>query len=52
MALNRLQESGTKTLPVTHAGQLVGLITMENITEYLMIRSALKAASNVPQTFG
>jgi predicted transcriptional regulator len=51
MALNRLQESGTKTLPVTHAGQLVGLITMENITEYLMIRSALKAASNVPQPF-
>jgi CBS domain-containing protein len=51
MALSRLQESGTKTLPVTHAGQLVGLVTMENITEYLMIRSALKAASNVPQPF-
>ena len=45
LALMRLQESGAKTLPVTHAGQLVGLITMENITEYLMIRSALKAAS-------
>jgi Zn-dependent protease len=51
MALNRLQESETKTLPVTHAGQLVGMITMENITEYLMIRSALKAASKVPQPF-
>jgi Zn-dependent protease/predicted transcriptional regulator len=51
MALNRLQESGTKTLPVTHAGQLVGMITMENITEYLMIRSALKAASKIPQPF-
>jgi Zn-dependent protease/predicted transcriptional regulator len=49
MVLMRLQESGTKTLPVTHTGQLVGLITMENITEYLMIRSALKAASNIPQ---
>lgn len=48
-ALTRLQESGSKTLPVTHAGQLVGLITMENITEYLMIRSALKAASRIPQ---
>src|SRR5574339_549629 len=45
MALMRLQESGSKTLPVTHSGQLVGLITMENITEYLMIRSALKAAN-------
>ena len=51
LALNRLQESGTKTLPVTHGGQLVGMITMENITEYLMIRSALQAASKVPQPF-
>jgi Zn-dependent protease/predicted transcriptional regulator len=51
MVLNRIQESGTKTLPVTHAGQLVGMITMENITEFLMIRSALKAASKIPQPF-
>ena len=43
-AIMRLQESGTKTLPVTHNGQLVGLITSENITEFLMIRSALKTA--------
>ncbi|HET9908108.1 MAG TPA: site-2 protease family protein [Anaerolineales bacterium] len=43
-ALMRLQESGAKTLPVTHNGQLVGLITPENITEFLMIRSALKTA--------
>ncbi len=49
MVLMRLQEAGSKTLPVTHAGQLVGLITAENITEYLMIRSALKAASSIPQ---
>ncbi|MFN8403170.1 MAG: site-2 protease family protein [Anaerolineales bacterium] len=41
--LTRLQES-VKTLPVAHAGQFVGLITAENITEFLMIRSALKAA--------
>jgi Zn-dependent protease/predicted transcriptional regulator len=52
MVLMRLQESGSKTLPVTHAGQLVGLITLENITEYLMIRSALKAANRVPQPIG
>jgi Zn-dependent protease/CBS domain-containing protein len=43
-ALTRLQSSGSKTLPVTHLGQLVGLITSENITEFLMIRSALKTA--------
>lgn len=42
-ALTRLQESGLSSLPVTHAGQLVGLITHENITEFMMIRSALKA---------
>jgi CBS domain-containing protein len=48
MALMRLQESGLKTLPVTHGGQLVGLITAENITEFLMIRSALRTASALP----
>jgi len=31
-------------LPVTHAGQLAGLITSENITEFLMIRAALRKA--------
>ena len=49
MALMRLQESSSKTLPVTHGGQLVGIITAENITEYLMIRSALKTAQGIPQ---
>ncbi|GAB4420678.1 MAG: site-2 protease family protein [Anaerolineales bacterium] len=47
-ALTRLQENGSKTLPVMHNGQLVGLITPENITEYLMIRSALRTAKAVP----
>ncbi len=45
-AMVRLQESGAKTLPVTHAGHLAGLITSENITEFLMIRSALRAAGS------
>ena len=49
MALMRLQESGAKTLPVMHRGRFVGLVTSENITEFLMIRSALNAASKVPQ---
>ena len=52
LALMRLQESGSKTLPVTHAGQLVGLITAENMTEFLMIRSALKVASSMPPSLG
>jgi Zn-dependent protease/predicted transcriptional regulator len=47
-ALMRLEESHSKTLPVVHGTQLVGLITAENITEFLMIRSALKVANRVP----
>lgn len=51
-ALMRLQESGAKALPVTHGGRFVGLITADNITEFLMIRSALNAAGRVPQPLG
>ncbi len=47
-ALRRIQESGIPALPVTHNGQLVGLVTAENITEYLMIRSALQASRILP----
>jgi Zn-dependent protease len=47
-AVARLQESGAKTLPVTHNGQFVGLVNSENITEFLMIRSALKTAASNP----
>ena len=43
-ALTRLEEAGAKILPVVHGGRLVGLITAENITEFLMIRSALRAS--------
>lgn len=46
-ALMRLQETGAKTLPVMHAGQFVGLITAENITEFLMIRSAMQTSRPV-----
>ena len=46
-ALMRIRESGVPVLPVTHAGRLVGLVNAENITEFLMIRSALKSASVV-----
>lgn len=45
-ALMRIQESGVPALPVTHGGQLVGIVTAENITEYLMIRSALRNAAS------
>jgi predicted transcriptional regulator len=51
-ALMRLQESGSKTIPVMHGGRFVGLVTSENLTEFLMIRSALRTASKVPQPLG
>ncbi len=44
LALKRLEQSHAKTLPVTHGGRLEGLITSENITELLMIRSAVRAS--------
>jgi Zn-dependent protease/CBS domain-containing protein len=47
--LQRLQENGSKTLPVTHNGQLVGLVTSENVTEYLMIRSAMRSGRGAVQ---
>jgi len=43
-ALVRLNDSKTTTLPVTHGGQLAGLLTSDNITELLMIRSALRTS--------
>jgi predicted transcriptional regulator len=40
----RLQECECHTLPVTQAGRLVGLLTMENVGEFLMVKAALEAA--------
>jgi len=41
-AFTRLQNSDCHMLPVTHNGQLVGLVTMENVGEFLMIQAALQ----------
>ncbi|MEK7728476.1 MAG: site-2 protease family protein [candidate division KSB1 bacterium] len=41
-AFARLQTCACHTLPVVRQQQLVGLITMENLGEYLMIESALR----------
>jgi Zn-dependent protease/CBS domain-containing protein len=37
----RLQACACRTLPVTSQGQLVGLLTMDNVGEFLMIQAAL-----------
>lgn len=39
--LPRLREAGTSATPVFAGGRLIGLLTMENIGELMMIRSAL-----------
>jgi predicted transcriptional regulator len=41
----RLQACGCPVFPVIQDGQLVGLLSMENIGEFLMIRSALELHS-------
>ena len=41
-ALARLQRGGCHTLPVVHKGELVGLVTMDNLSGLLMIQEALR----------
>jgi len=47
----RLQNCGCHSLPVVKAGSLVGLLTMENIGEFMMIQAALRgvAPRSLPQ---
>ncbi len=40
----RLQSCKCRTLPVTRQGQLVGLVTTDNVGEFLMIQTALAEA--------
>ena len=43
-AFTRLQTCGCHTMPVTTGGQLVGLLTTDNVGEFLMIQSAMNKA--------
>lgn len=41
-ALERLQTCNCRTMPIIKDGRLVGLVNMENIGEFMMIRTALR----------
>lgn len=41
LALARLQSSACRSLPVLRNGQLAGIVTMENVGEFLMIQAAM-----------
>ncbi len=45
-AFARLQDCDCHTLPVTHNGRLVGLVTMDNVGEFLKIQAALRPAKS------
>jgi CBS-domain-containing membrane protein len=45
-AFRRLQGCECHTLPVLHRGELVGLLTMDNLGEFVAIRAALEAAAS------
>ena len=53
-AMERLQACACHTLPVVHDGRLVGLVTMDNIGEFVLIHAALtgKPAPRLPLTAG
>ncbi len=45
-AFARLEACECHTLPVTHGRQLVGLVTMDNVGEFVMIQAALGARAS------
>jgi Zn-dependent protease len=44
----RMQETGCPIVPVTRRGQLVGLVTLENVGELMAIKSALRHTPGTP----
>ena len=42
-AFNKLKDCNCHTLPVTFNSELVGLLTMDNLGEYMRIQAAMKS---------
>jgi Zn-dependent protease len=47
-AFSRLRNCDCHTLPILHHDQLVGLVTMENIGEFIRIQSTLEKRNSLP----
>lgn len=50
-AFARLQACNCHTMPVTYNGQLVGLLTTENVGEFLMIQAVMRQTIGQRQSF-
>ncbi len=42
-AFPRLREKGVMSAPVLRGGTLVGVLTLENVSEFVMVRTALRS---------
>ncbi len=51
-ALSLFHEGNCRSLPVEHGGRLVGMLTMDNVGEFLMIQSALRRAQRTRTASG
>ena len=49
-AVATLAQSNSRSIPVEHNGRLVGMLTMENVGEYIMIESALRRAKQLEKS--
>jgi CBS domain-containing protein len=45
-ALARLKTAGTQALPVVRGRELLGVLTSENVSEFIMLRAALRGKAN------
>lgn len=51
-ALTQMQQSNCSTVPVVDSGEIVGLLTLENVGELMMVSSALKGQGAAPGSSG
>jgi signal-transduction protein with cAMP-binding, CBS, and nucleotidyltransferase domain len=50
-ALEAMQEAECALLPVTHAGRLVGVLTLENVGELMMLSNAIRRRTGERRPF-